>query len=134
MNHLEPEQKAVLDAALARYVVALNALDVSRFMACFRSNCVVRDPYGASLYEGGNGLRQYFETMVDTWQAFTLTPGAVYYGGPERIVFTWTVDATAKNGKAAHYDGITVITLEGEAIDGLESYWDAPAMFEQIKD
>lgn len=72
--------------------------------------------------------------MVDTWQAFHLEPGRTYYGWPERIVFAWEVTATAHNGKQARYDGITVLEVEGSLIDGLESYWDAAAMFEQIKD
>jgi ketosteroid isomerase-like protein len=134
MSHLKPEKKAALDAALARYVAALGALDEKKFLACFRSNCVVRDPYGVSIYEGADGLRQLFATLADTWQSYTVRPGQVYYGGSERIVFTWEVEATARNGKAARFGGISVMTLEKELIDGLEAYWDAPAMFDQIKD
>ncbi len=134
MSHLSLEQKAVLDAALQCYVSALNALDAERFLACFRSNCVVRDPYGVSLYEGQDGLRQYFSTMAETWQRFEMKPGRVYYGGPERLVFTWQVSAQARNGKTARFEGVNVMTLEGALIDGLEAYWDAPAMFEQIRD
>lgn len=134
MGYLEPEVKATLDAALARYVAAMNALDEDQFLSGFRSNCVVRDPYGMSLYEGENGLHQLFATLLDTWQAYTLMPGKIYYGGLERIVFTWTAQATAHNGKTASFEGIGVMTLEGDLVDGLEVYWDAPAMFEQIKD
>ncbi|GEM_PF-2201556 len=134
MAHVDSEQKAVLDAAMQRYLAALNEMDEDRFLACFRHNCVVRDPYGLSLYEGEIGLRQYFDTLSDTWQAYQMTPGKVYYAGPERIVFTWEVTATARNGKTAQFDGVNVLTLEGDLIDGLEAYWDAPAMYEQIKD
>jgi ketosteroid isomerase-like protein len=134
VGYLEPEKKATLDAAVSKYVAALNALDADRFVACFRKNCVVRDPYGISIYQGQTELRQYFQTMQDTWQAFELRPGHVFYGGRERVVFTWTAFATARNGKSARYNGINVLTLEGELIDGLEAYWDAPAMFAQIRD
>ncbi len=112
----------------------MNALDEARFLSGFRSNCVVRDPFGLSLYEGEDGLHQLFATLLDTWQAYAITPGKTYYGGPERIVFTWAAQATARNGKTAVFDGISVMTLEGDLIDGLEAYWDALAMFEQIKD
>ncbi len=134
MGHLEPEHRATLDSAVDRYVAALNALDEKRFLACFRGNCVVRDPYGVSLHEGADGLHQHFATLVGTFQAYTIRPGRRYYGGPERVVFTWEAEATARNGKTARFDGITVLTLEGELIDGLEAYWDASAMFEQIRD
>jgi ketosteroid isomerase-like protein len=134
VGYLEPEKQAVLDAAIKRYVAAMNALDEQQFLSCFRNNCVIRDPYGASIYQGGDELRHYFQTMRDTWQRFELRAGRIYYGGDERAVFSWEVSATAKNGKTAQFDGIIVMTLEGPLIDGLESYWDAPAMFEQIKD
>ena len=134
MGHLALEQKDTLDNAIASYTAALNALSEEQFLACFRSNCVVRDPFGVSLYEGEDGLRLYFHTMQSTWAQFQITPLTRYYGGRERVVFSWEVRATAHNGKQAHYDGIIVLTLEGDLIDGLEAYWDAPAMFEQIKD
>lgn len=133
MAHLDPEQKAVLDDVIARYTDALNALDEDRFIACFRQNCVVRDPVGYSIYHGGDQLRQYIQTMIDTWQAFQFVPEKVFYGGAERVAFTWHVIATARNGSTAQYDGISVVTLRGPVIDGLEAYWDAQAMFEQIK-
>ncbi len=134
MAQQTPENKSGLDQAVARYVAALNALDEARFLAIFRANCVVRDPYGASLYEGEDGLRMYFHTMQSTWKTFELRPLKVHYGGQERVVFTWEVTATARNGKQAHFDGVNVMTLEGDLIDGLEAYWDAAAMFEQIRD
>lgn len=126
--------QTLLNSALDRYVAAMNGLDEARFRACFRDNCLLRDPFGAFRYEGHDGLRQYFQTVVDTWQAFSMTIGERHYGGPERVAFTWQVTSTAKNGKAAQFSGIAILTVEGDLIDGLESYWDAPAMFEQIKD
>ena len=134
MGHLALEQKASLDNAVASYIAALNALNEEQFLACFRANCLVRDPFGVSLYEGEDGLRLYFHTMHSTWARFEMTPLKLFYGGSERVVFGWEVSATAHNGKQALFDGINVITLEGTLIDGLESYWDAPVMFEQIKD
>jgi hypothetical protein len=134
VGHLALEQKAVLDNAVANYTTALNALSEDQFLACFRSNCVVRDPFGVSLYEGEDGLRLYFHTMQSTWAEFQITPVKLFYGGRERVVFAWEAIATAHNGKQVRFDGINVLTLEGTLIDGLESYWDAPAMFEQIKD
>lgn len=131
---IEAKDRAALDAAMERYLGALNALDETQFVACFRENCLLRDPYGVILYEGHNGVHDYFRTMRDTWQTFHIQPGRVYYGGSERVAFTWEVTATAHNGKSAHFDGIAVMTLEGLLIDGLESYWDAAAMFEQIKE
>jgi limonene-1,2-epoxide hydrolase len=134
MAQQAPENKSILDQAVAHFVAALNALDEARFLAIFRANCVVRDPYGVSLYEGVDGLRMYFHTMHSTWQAFEMRPLRVHYGGRERVVFTWEVTATARNGKQVQFDGVNVMTLEGELIDGLESYWDAVSMFEQIRD
>ena len=134
MGHLALEQKAILDNAVTSYIAALNALNEDQFLVCFRSNCVVRDPYGVSLYEGEDGLRLYFHTMQSTWATFEITPRTLYYGGRERVVFVWEVSAKAHNGKPVRYEGINVLTLEGALIDGLEAYWDAPAMFEQIKD
>ena len=125
MAHLTAEQQSVLDTAMARYVAALSALDEQAFLSCFRNNCVVRDPYGISIYRGGDELRQYFQTLKDTWQAFTITPGQVYYGGHERIVFLWVADATAKNGKSVRYEGVNVLTLEGDLIDELESAFES---------
>lgn len=130
----EAKDKAVLDAALQRYLSALNALNEEQFMACFRENCIVRDPYGSLLYEGQDGLHNYFRTLADTWQAYIVKIGNVYYGGRERIVFPWEVEAVARSGKSARFDGVSVITLEGDLIDGLEGYWDAAAAFEQIRE
>lgn len=41
----EANNRAVLDTALRAYVGALNALDEAAFIACFRDNCLLRDPY-----------------------------------------------------------------------------------------
>ena len=131
---MEPSDKANLDTVLDCYLAAMNALDESRFLACFRENALLRDPYGAFRYEGHDGLHQYFQTMTDTWQTFTMAIDRRFYGGPERVAFLWTVTATAKNGKEARYEGVGILTVEGALIDGLESYWDAAAMFGQIKD
>ncbi len=134
MSYLREDQKAKLDEAVEEYVAALNDLDAGRFLACFRGNCLVRDPHGSSIYRGTDELHQYIDTMRNTWSSFQLAPGRRYYGGSGRVAFTWEASATAHNGKTATFDGITVLTLESGLIDGLEAYWDAPAMFEQIKD
>lgn len=122
-----------LTALLARYVAALNALDTDAFLICFSMNCVVRDPYGMSIYHGGDELRQYMATVTETWQSFHLTPGDTYLGGDDRIVFAWAVTAIARGGRSAAFEGITVLTIKAGLIDGLESYYDAQAMFAQIQ-
>lgn len=115
-----------------RYIAALNALDREAFLSLFRANCVVRDPYGLSIYHGGDELRQYVQTMLDTWRHYTLTPGPLITGGVDRVVFGWGVNATAQDGRTVEFEGITVLTINEGLIDGLESYYDAHAMFAQI--
>ncbi|MBN2469396.1 MAG: nuclear transport factor 2 family protein [Anaerolineae bacterium] len=127
------ESHSTLAALAQRYIAALNALDTDAFLTCFSINCVVRDPYGVSIYHGGDELRQYMLTMTRTWQALQLAPGAIYYGGDDRVVFSWAVQATAWNGRAAVFEGITVLTVKQDLIDGLESYYDAQVMFAQIQ-
>lgn len=122
-----------LAAVLERYVAALNALDSEAFLTCFSMNCVVRDPYGMSIYSGGDELRQYMQTLTQTWKSFALTPGVTYYAGHDRVAFTWAVLATARNGRPAAFEGITVLTVKQGLIDGLESYYDAQVMFAQIQ-
>lgn len=131
MPATESSINALIDLA-TRYVAALNALDNDAFLNCFRANCVVRDPYGLSIYHGGDELRQYIRTMIDTWRQYTLTPQTFIAGGKDRVVFGWVVNAVAQDGQPVEFEGITVLTIKEGLIDGLESYYDARAMFAQL--
>lgn len=121
-----------MDSAVSEYFAALNALDRQRYLACFSSEAVLRDPYGGPVLQGEAGLHKFFDGMERTWQRFDMRPGAAYAAG-DRVAVPWETDAVAVSGKHVRFAGVNVFTLEEGKISRLDGYWDFRAMAAQLK-
>jgi steroid delta-isomerase len=123
---------ATMISACERYFSALRALDRAAYLDAFSAGAEVRDPYGGRAFVGPDGLNKWFNGMERTWARFDVQPGEFIVTG-NRVAVPWKVTAQAKNGKEARFDGINVFTVgEDGLLSGLEGYWDAQAMMDQI--
>jgi ketosteroid isomerase-like protein len=114
------------------YFAALNGLNREAYLACFTTDALLQDPYGARPLPGTAGLHKFMDGMERTWASFQITPGEAYAAG-DRVAIPWHCTAVAKSGKTAHFAGINVFTLhENGLIAQLEGYWDFKAMVAQI--
>lgn len=114
------------------YFAALNGLDREAYLACFTTDALLQDPYGARPLQGTAGLHKFMDGMERTWASFQMTPGDAYAAG-DRVAVPWRCTAVAKSGKTAHFAGVNIFTLnEDGLITQLDGYWDFKAMVAQI--
>lgn len=124
-----PSQRESVEA----YFAAISALDPECCTALFTKNGQSHDPYGARPWTGHDALRRFFNGVALTWDALSMKPESVYYGG-NRAAAHWTASGTAKSGKAVQFEGINVFEFDDQGyIERLCAYWDAGGLMAKLK-
>lgn len=116
------------------YVKALNTFDEAAYLALFTDNAVVNDPYGTAEFLGEEGLKRFFKGLTDTWRYFEMRADKFYPGDGNRLAVRWSVSATAKNGKAVEFSGVSVFYFSAEKISGLDAYWHFRTVMKEIRE
>ncbi|HEX6386614.1 MAG TPA: nuclear transport factor 2 family protein [Anaerolineae bacterium] len=119
--------------AVDSYFTALSNLDRDAYLACFRQDALVRDPYGGRPLHGEDGLNKFMDGLERTWDEFQMTPDQAFTAG-DRVAVSWTAKGRAKSGKTANFAGVNVFTLDEDGlIRQLDGYWDFKEMAAQIQ-
>lgn len=133
MDNPKERQKALIEI-VEQYMKALNTLDEAAYLALFTENCVVNDPYGVAEFLGEDGLKRFFKGMTDTWKYFEMRGDNFYPGDGNRLAVRWAVSATAKNGKAIDFSGVSIFYFAEDKISGLDAYWHFRGIMKQIRE
>lgn len=98
-------------------------------MALFAEDAVSYDPVGMPPRHGRAGVREFLESLFPLTETFALTETSVLAAG-NAVAVCWTGQAAGKNGRSVSFEGIDVITMDGDGkISSLYAFWDAPPVF-----
>ncbi len=117
-----------------RFTDALHGLedhrDLEPIVALFGENCRVGNVIVPEKFHGLSGAREFWTKYRDTFDTVhsTFRNQIVM---PSRIALEWTTEATSSDGGAVHYDGVSILEIEGEKIERFEAYFD-PAALERL--
>lgn len=128
---LTPE---TMQDTVAALFAAICDLNVEAWLACFAPDAENRDPAEAPPQVGHAVIRAGLEAAVNTFAAISITADSVFINGDQAAV-KWTARFEAKNGKAAHCEGVDVIDFDAESkIQVLRAFWNPAAMMAQLAD
>jgi len=121
-----------VEAAVADYFRTLSAGDKKAWLALFDNNAVLHEPVGTTPAEGREGLEQVWQVFTAPFATFTMQSDEVFYSGSGAAA-RWSAHATAADGRAADFSGITVFEIDGDGrIQTVMSYWDPAAVLIEL--
>ena len=114
------------------YFAALRAMDQQAWVNTFAEDAVSHDPVGAPSINGHQKLAEFFQTIMAAFKEVGLTEDHVFIAGNSAAV-KWTGRGTSKQGRAVHFEGIDVLTVnEAGKIETLYAYWNPAEMVAQL--
>jgi steroid Delta-isomerase len=122
----------VIARAVKEYFAALRAMDQQAWVNTFAEDGVSYDPVGAPAINGHQKLAEFFQTITAAFKEVGLTEDHVFIAGNSAAV-KWTGRGTSKQGRAVHFEGIDVLTVnEAGKIETLHAYWNPAEMVAQL--
>ena len=122
----------VVAKAVKAYFAALRAMDQQAWVNTFAEDAVSYDPVGAPAINGHQSLGEFFQTITAAFKEVGLTENDVFITGNNAAV-KWTGKGTSKQGRAVHFEGIDVFSInEAGKIETLHAYWNPAEMVAQL--
>lgn len=122
----------VIANTVKAYFAALRAMDQQAWVNTFAEEAVSYDPVGALPINGREKLGEFFQTIMAPFKEVGLTEDQVFIAGNSAAV-KWTGRGTSKQGRAVHFEGIDVFTInEAGKIETLHAYWNPAEMVAQL--
>jgi steroid Delta-isomerase len=122
----------VIAKTVKAYFAALRAMDQQAWVNTFTEEAVSYDPVGALPINGHEKLGEFFQTITAAFKEVGLTEDQVFIAGNSAAV-KWTGRGTSKQGRAVHFEGIDVFTInEAGKIETLHAYWNPAEMVAQL--
>jgi steroid delta-isomerase len=122
----------VIARTVKAYFAALRAMDQQAWVDTFAEDAVSYDPVGAPAINGHQKLGEFFQTITAAFKEVGLTEDQVFIAGNSAAV-KWTGKGTSKQGRAVHFEGIDIITVnEAGKIELLHAYWNPAEMVAQL--
>jgi steroid delta-isomerase len=122
----------VIAKTVKAYFAALRAMDQQAWVNTFAEDAVSHDPVGALPINGHQKLGEFFQTITAAFKEVSLTENDVFIAGNNAAV-KWTGKGTSKQGRAVHFAGIDVFTInEAGKIETLHAYWNPAEMVAQL--
>ncbi|MBA2703332.1 MAG: nuclear transport factor 2 family protein [Blastocatellia bacterium] len=122
----------VVARTVKAYFAALRAMDQQAWVNTFAEDAVSNDPVGALPIKGHQKLGEFFQTITAAFKEVGLTENDVFIAGNSAAV-KWTGKGTSKQGRAVHFEGIDVFTInEAGKIETLHAYWNPAEMVAQL--
>jgi steroid delta-isomerase len=122
----------VIAKTVKSYFAALRAMDQQAWVNTFTEEAVSYDPVGALPINGHEKLGEFFQTITAAFKEVALTEDQVFIAGNSAAV-KWTGRGTSKQGRAVHFEGIDIFTInEAGKIETLHAYWNPAEMVAQL--
>ena len=122
----------VIAKTVKAYFAALRAMDQQAWVNTFAEEAVSYDPVGALPINGHEKLGEFFQTITAAFKEVGLTEDQVFIAGNSAAV-KWSGRGTSKQGRAVHFEGIDVFTInEAGKIKTLHAYWNPAEMVAQL--
>jgi ketosteroid isomerase-like protein len=106
------------------YYVTVSAGDIDSVAAMFTPAATMRDPVGAPPACDDAARRQRYAGIRLAFDAFAIAARTIIVGGDEAAA-AWIARATAKDGRAVEFSGISTFVFDAEGrITAMSAYLD----------
>lgn len=106
------------------YYATVTAGDIDSVAAMFTPTATMRDPVGAPPACDDAARRQRYAGIRLAFDAFVISATTIIVGGDEAAA-AWVAHATAKDGRAVEFGGISTFTFDAEGrIAAMSAYLD----------
>ncbi len=117
------------------FVEALRKLeserDLETIVALYAEECEVGNVVAPEKFHGTEGVRKFWTTYRDTFGEVTSEFRNVF-ANDERAALEWVTDGTSTNGEAVHYEGVTLLEIDGNKVTRSRAYFDVGGLGRQI--
>lgn len=118
----------IIEQAVRQYFAGICAMDPDAWIATFAEDAVSHDPVGTPPLVGHAALRQAMQRLCDAVEQVGRYEDAVFVVGNSAAI-KWTGRCIGRNGRAATFEGIDVVTVNAAGkIVTVMTYWDPLAM------
>lgn len=118
-----------------KFVEALRSLednrDLETIVGLYAEDCEVGNVVAPEKFHGTEGARKFWTTYRDTFGAVKSEFRNVF-ATDERAALEWVTDGTSTNGEAIHYEGVTLLEIDGDRVTRSRAYFDAGGLGRQI--
>jgi len=119
-----------------KFIEALGRLEAGRdlepIVSLFAGDCEVGNVVTPEPFRGREGAREFWGAKYrDTFGEVRSTFRNVF-AGEGHAVLEWTTEGAANDGTPIHYDGVSVLEIDGESVRRFRAYFDAGALSRQL--
>lgn len=119
-----------------KFVEALGRLEAERdlesIVSLFADDCEVGNVVTPEPFRGREGAREFWGAKYrDTFGEVRSTFRNVF-AAENFAALEWTTEGAANDGTPIHYDGVSVLEIEGESVKRFRAYFDAGALGRQL--
>ncbi|MCP9492937.1 MAG: nuclear transport factor 2 family protein [Pyrinomonadaceae bacterium MAG19_C2-C3] len=118
-----------------KFVEALRGLednrDLEAIVGLYAEGCEVGNVVAPEKFHGAEGARKFWTTYRDTFGEVKSEFRNVF-ATEQRAALEWVTDGTSTNGEAIHYEGVTLLEINGDRVTRSRAYFDAGGLGRQI--
>ena len=122
---MSPEK---ISEIVSAYYENLTSMNLEGWLKILDEDATILDPVGKPPLKLKEDAPKFFALLANFYEKFTVTRQNIFVTESEAAV-KWTMEVTAKNGKVAQAEGISIFQFNQEGkIQTMKSYWDEAAM------
>ncbi len=119
-----------------RFVEALGRLesqrDVDTIVSLFSDNAETGNVVVPEKFHGQDGVREFWTKYRETFGEMRST-FRNRFASESRAALEWSTEGTTVSGTPVHYDGVSILEMDGDKITRFRAYFDAGALGRQIE-
>ncbi len=121
---------------LHRFVESLGRLESERdldgIVSLFSENAEAGNVVVPAKFHGPEGVREFWVKYRDTFGEMHST-FRNQFACDDRATLEWTTEGTTVSGTPVHYEGVSILEMEGDKIKRFRAYFDGSALGRQIE-
>lgn len=118
-----------------RFIDALHSLEADRnldeIVALFSDDCEVGNIVVPEKFHGKDGARQFWTKYRDTFETLQSSFRNTIETN-DRAALEWTTEAKAAEGESIHYEGVSLLEFQSNAITRFRAYFNAGDLGRQL--
>ncbi|MBP0005599.1 MAG: nuclear transport factor 2 family protein [Cyanobacteria bacterium SBC] len=125
--------KESIEQVLNDHFANLSTMNPDGWRKNFAEDAVVYDPVGSPPSYARDDANKFFGFLSQYYNSLEVAPLEIYIAGNAAAV-KWRMEVSAKNGKTAQAEGISVFEFnDAVKIQKISAYWDDKALVAQLR-
>ena len=130
-------KKRMSEQITKKFIEALGRLEAERdlesMVGLFAPDCEVGNVVSPEKFHGPAGAREFWGAKYRDTFGEVRSEFRNVFADETRAALEWTTEGTASDGTPIHYDGVSILEIDGGLITRFRAYFDAGALGRQLK-